>query len=127
MKPNKFFEQKKKEKQVIANKGWKLSPTEYHDKMLQEAKNKERDEIARLKGKKNGRCNRSACLSSHNVIFFNRGTGLYYCDRCSMRINEFHEENPLCKTDEGQTPGEWRRERHAKEIEDFKKRIEGED
>lgn len=66
------------------------------------------------KGKKNGLCNRSACLSPLNVIFFNKGTHLYYCETCADLINEANKNDPetlrltgdtyLCRTDEGKLP-----------------------
>lgn len=109
MKPNKFFEQKKREKQVLANqKQTTEDKYKYQEKIKKEFEAKASARIQSLKGKKNGACNRSACLSEHNVIFFNKGTRLYYCDICAKRINEFHEEDPLCKTDEGVTPRQWR-------------------
>lgn len=40
------------------------------------------------KGEYNGLCNRSACLSPHNVIYYNHSTRAYYCPSCAGRINE---------------------------------------
>jgi hypothetical protein len=40
------------------------------------------------KGEKNGLCNRTACQSPHNVIFFNHSTRKYYCPACAHDLND---------------------------------------
>jgi len=42
------------------------------------------------KGQKNGLCYRRACLSPHNVIFYNHSTRKYYCPKCAGDINEMN-------------------------------------
>lgn len=136
MKPNKYFEQKKKEKQVLVKKthreSWKEQKMLDRDRGIIFDKREAENQLVveqrlRLKGVKNGFCNRGACLSDQNVIFYNRGSRKYYCDKCSLRINEFHEEDPLCKTDEGQDPRQWRHDLYAKEREEFEKQIGAQD
>ena len=39
------------------------------------------------KGQKNGHCNRMACQSPDNVVWYNSGTGAYYCPNCAQMIN----------------------------------------
>jgi len=40
------------------------------------------------KGEKNGKCNRSACLSEDDVTWYNSGTYKYYCCKCAELIND---------------------------------------
>ncbi len=40
------------------------------------------------KGQLNGICNRKACNSKRNVVFFNDQTYRYYCPKCARAINE---------------------------------------
>lgn len=69
----------------------------------------------KIKGERNGLCNRTACQTPDDVIFFNKGTDKYYCPECAFKINQAcrpHElENLfgegtkfLCLTDEGVEP-----------------------
>lgn len=69
----------------------------------------------KIKGDKNGLCNRTACQSPNDVIFFNKGTDKYYCPHCAFEINKwctvqelerlFGEGTKfLCLTDEGDEP-----------------------
>jgi len=51
--------------------------------------------ILEAKGEKNGRCNRSSCLSPHNVIFYNYSTRKYYCPRCASLINEVNHADAI--------------------------------
>lgn len=41
------------------------------------------------KGKKNGKCNITACQSRTNVIYYNREMRAYYCPRCAKKINHW--------------------------------------
>lgn len=41
------------------------------------------------KGKKNGRCNRTACGSRRDVVWYNRGSQAYYCEACAVLINRY--------------------------------------
>ena len=41
----------------------------------------------KIKGKKHGLCNRTACQSPHHVVFYNSGTHAYYCAKCAKLIN----------------------------------------
>lgn len=38
-------------------------------------------------GEKDGRCNRTACGSRHEVVWYNRGSRAYYCEYCATEIN----------------------------------------
>jgi hypothetical protein len=40
------------------------------------------------KGEYRGFCNRTACQSPNNVIYFNHSTRAYYCPACAALINE---------------------------------------
>jgi len=60
----------------------------------------------KIKGEKHGLCNRTACQSSFNVIWFNHSTGKYYCTECAIMLNEdicnakyaqeLYDGHPLC-------------------------------
>lgn len=55
-----------------------------------------------LKGKANGYCNRSACLSPNKVIYHNRANDKYYCKSCAFSINHAnapYDNEPLCTID----------------------------
>ena len=53
------------------------------------------------KGEKNGRCNRTACGSRSNVVWYNRITRAYYCRSCAWEINKYWTGNdPLCSNSE---------------------------
>lgn len=41
------------------------------------------------KGELNGRCNRTACGSRRNVVWWNRGSRAYYCPKCACEINAY--------------------------------------
>lgn len=79
-----------------------------------------------MKGKKNGKCNRSCCLSPVDVVFYNKGSRAYYCPECAMIINDSnknfseiitrYEGGLLCRTDEGVAPRDFRYEKLRKEI-----------
>ena len=78
-----------------------------------------KDDIKLTKGVKFGHCNRSACLSPSNVIFFNVGTEKYYCLDCAVDLNEvnpmdayrkmYPDNTHLCMTDDKLTPQDWYR------------------
>ncbi len=63
------------------------------------------------KGEYKGRCNRRACQSPDNVVWYNSSTRAYYCPVCASAINKFN--TGLCverlnaqdsdKTQEGKT------------------------
>lgn len=75
----------------------------------------------KVKGQKNGLCNRRACQSPKDVIFYNKGTSKYYCYGCAVMINKFNPPDPtsegimrvfkgdpeLCMTDDKLTPDQW--------------------
>ena len=73
-----------------------------------------------VKGEKDGLCNRGACQTPEDVIFFNKSTRKYYCPECAFQINKAcrpHELESLfgegtkflCLTDDGREPrGFWR-------------------
>lgn len=42
----------------------------------------------KIKGKKHGLCNRTACQSPKNVVWYNFGTYAYYCPECAKLINK---------------------------------------
>ena len=41
----------------------------------------------KIKGKKHGLCNRTACQSPDNIVWYNSGTYAYYCPKCAKLIN----------------------------------------
>lgn len=47
-------------------------------------------------------CNRTACQSSHNVVYWNKSMRAYYCVRCARMINDNSNqmESVLCILDE---------------------------
>lgn len=48
-------------------------------------------------------CNRTACQSSHNVIYYNKHMKAYYCVRCARLINDQSDigvKTDLCILDE---------------------------
>lgn len=58
------------------------------------------------KGLFKGACNIAACQSTHEVEYYNFGTGSYYCRSCAQRINEANDYktrdgrlgvHPLCQ------------------------------
>ncbi len=53
------------------------------------------DEMMQQKGQKNGFCNRTACMTIHNVIFFNHSTRKYYCPKCASDINEMNHRDAM--------------------------------
>jgi hypothetical protein len=58
----------------------------------------------KVKGEYKGLCNRKACQSPHNVVYFNSSTRKYYCPRCAKMINDYSEIMDgvtLCKKVEG--------------------------
>ena len=79
------------------------------------------EEVDKKKGEKNGLCNRKACLSPNDVVFYNKGTRKYYCCSCAQFINDANKDHPdtirvigeklLCRTDEGLTPYEYSMEK----------------
>ncbi|MES0445024.1 MAG: hypothetical protein ABUJ92_00625 [Desulfobacterales bacterium] len=42
----------------------------------------------KMKGKKNGLCNISICLSPLGVVWYNHGSMAYYCEICANRLNK---------------------------------------
>ena len=42
----------------------------------------------KVKGQKHGLCNRTACQSPHNVIFFHHSNKAYYCPSCAHELND---------------------------------------
>lgn len=73
------------------------------------------------KGEKDGLCNRSSCLSDNKVIYWNKGSHAWYCERCADIINQSNRrfsdvieltgDGFLCKTEDGYLP-------YSKEIRD---------
>lgn len=51
----------------------------------------------KIKGKKNGLCNRTACQSPDGVIWFNDSTRAYYCRACADLINDANYVDNGCK------------------------------
>lgn len=50
---------------------------------------------SKQKGKKEGFCNRLACLSPDNILYFNLGTRAYYCETCAREIQAVNPEFKL--------------------------------
>lgn len=56
----------------------------------------------KIKGAKNGLCNRMVCLSPTDVIWFNHSTRMYYCTKCATLLNNVNDDleadygHPLC-------------------------------
>lgn len=89
------------------------------------------------KGEKNGLCNRSACQTPDDVVFYNKGTHKYYCPHCANAINRANGQRAsdiadlerlfgegtrhLCLTDDNLTPYEFwdkqRAERRKERVE----------
>jgi len=42
----------------------------------------------KIKGEKNGLCNRTDCQSPEHVIWFNHSTRKYYCTDCAAMLND---------------------------------------
>jgi hypothetical protein len=42
----------------------------------------------KIKGEFEGLCNRKACQTPENVVYYNTSTRMYYCPRCADLINE---------------------------------------
>jgi hypothetical protein len=45
-------------------------------------------------------CNRTACQTNHNVMFYNKTMHAWYCVKCARLINDASRDNPLCVLDE---------------------------
>ena len=60
---------------------------ELKDQMSPEAQREVEAKVSELKGEKNGLCNRSACLSDGDVVWFNHSTEKYYCTGCALWLN----------------------------------------
>jgi len=83
-------------------------------------------EQKKVKGRKDGLCNRGICQSPDEVVFYNKGTRKYYCPNCADRINYANKDHPdtvrvigekwLCKTDDGLLPQEYHRKKFEEEI-----------
>jgi len=66
------------------------------------------------KGKKDGRCNITACDGTDEIIFFNHAMSAYYCGLHAEGINSANKVDAirlygheLCLTDDKQTPIEY--------------------
>ena len=76
------------------------------------------EKTKKVKGEKHGLCNRSACQTPEDVVFYNKGTRKFYCPVCADLINNANKDHPdtvrvigerfLCRTEEGLLPGEFR-------------------
>ena len=42
----------------------------------------------KVKGKKYGLCNRTACQSPKDIVWYFSGTNAYYCPKCARLIND---------------------------------------
>ncbi len=58
------------------------------------------------KGHRGGSCNRQACQSPP-ALYFNRGSGSWYCESCAIELNRHNRDfrhygkvEPMCITDE---------------------------
>lgn len=55
------------------------------------------------KGFHNGLCNRQACLSPIDVVYFNHSTRKFYCKKCAVLLNNVNDDleaefgHPLCR------------------------------
>ena len=54
---------------------------------VRETANSSEEDLLKIKGKRNGACNRSACLDVP-AICFNKTMDAYYCISCARRLNE---------------------------------------
>ena len=57
----------------------------------------------KVKGRKNGLCNRSACQSPTNVVWYNTGSYAYYCEECAKLIND-RNNMKLCVKEDPDSP-----------------------
>lgn len=60
------------------------------DREEQELREAKEAEDLSGKGEKDGRCNRTACGSRRDVVWYNRGSRAYYCKRCAFEINRYN-------------------------------------
>ena len=49
----------------------------------------------KVKGEYNGLCNRTACQSPNEVVYFNHSTEKYYCPSCAKKINEYNRADAM--------------------------------
>lgn len=94
--------------------GWDLDKQAERGFAMKDMTSVEFGHTEEFKGKKNGLCNRRACLHHKYVVFRNQGNGSYYCIACALLINDsnrycpdtrkFAADGILCKTDEGMLP-----------------------
>jgi len=47
----------------------------------------------KVKGQKNGLCNRTACQSPYHVVYYNQSTRAYYCSSCAKKINDANRKD----------------------------------
>lgn len=58
--------------------------------------------MSKVKGEANGLCNRGACQTPHDVVFYHRLNHNYYCRMCAGMINRSnmdYDNKPLCYYD----------------------------